>query len=123
MPSVICHPSAAAHSSASAVDNADKVARLDLHVMMDPAHTITNPFWDFVSAPANPASLYTMRLSSHPTAVIVSPVSTLPARYLSTFRASCRLHDQNSDELEANKLVKYAGSGRVRVANQLKAPA
>lgn len=87
--------------------------------MTDPAHTITSPFCDLVSAPAIPASVYTMRPSSVPAKVIVSSVFTVPARYLWTLYASCLLNEPCFDEPEANKPVKYATSGRVRVASRL----
>ena len=56
-PSPTCHPKAAEHNSASAVDRADKAPLLDLHVMIDHPQQMTMPFWDFVSGPANPASV------------------------------------------------------------------
>ena len=56
-PSPTCHPKAAEHSSASAVDRADRAHLMDLQVIIDPPQQMTMPFWDFVSGPANPASV------------------------------------------------------------------
>ena len=56
-PSTICHPKIAACNSASAVDRADTVCLDDRQVTMLPPHDTINPLCDFVSAPANPASV------------------------------------------------------------------
>jgi hypothetical protein len=105
-PSTICQPRAAALSSASAVENAETTCLEDLHTMILPPHVIIKPFCDFVSAPANPASVQAISSVRSPLTVMRMPCPFVEARKRRILIANSVLHAEYLEHEDARRDVK-----------------